>query len=151
MPLDGTWYNELQSTMQLAVAADGSVSGTYQTAVSGSNCAQGTFPVSGRARPGGGTKVNVGFAVSWENAQSTCDAVTAWSGEYRTVSVNGVQTEMIKTTWLLTIETDQPDDWKSTLIGQDVFTRTPPTPQQLQVAKTTKRLSHPGKSAEPAT
>lgn len=139
MPIDGTWYNELNSTMVIRVNA-GSVTGTYTTAVSGAGCAKGDFDIAGRADTDQNGLANLGFVVSWENGQSRCESVTAWSGEYRTLA-NGE--EQIKTTWLLTLETDQMDDWKSTLIGQDVFTRIAPSPASVQLSKMLKRHSHP--------
>ena len=146
MPLDGVWYNELGSQMQLNVAADGTITGSYKTAVSESSCTQGSYTIAGRTKPAGGDVANVGWVVSWENDQSSCDSVTAWSGEFQMIGNGAAQYETIKTTWLLTLETDQKDQWKSTLVGQDIFTRDAPRADQLKVARATKRYSHPAPS-----
>jgi hypothetical protein len=66
MSLEGPWYNELGSTMQIyPLAGNGSVSGTYETAVS-SGCAQGAFNLAGRTDVGQGGQT-VGFSVCWLN------------------------------------------------------------------------------------
>ncbi len=140
MSVDGTWYNELGSKMLLTVV-NGLVTGRYTTAVSASACAQGDFDVAGRADTDESGFVNIGFAVSWKNAHSRCESVTAWSGEYRVDSQTGE--ERIKTTWLLTLETSQKDDWRSTLVGQDVFTRALPQQDQLESNRRFRRFSNP--------
>jgi hypothetical protein len=142
MALDGIWYNELNSRMELTVK-EGLVQGTYETAVSGKGCAKGKFQLAGRADTARDGVLNVGFVVSWENDQSNCESVTAWSGEYRTTRIGGEDVEILKTTWLLTLETNETDDWKSTLVGQDVFTRRVPAERELRVAQAMKRRSHP--------
>jgi hypothetical protein len=69
--------------------------------------------------------------------------VTAWSGEYRVKHTDGADQEVLKTTWLLTIETKEADEWKSTLVGQDVFTRRVRGKDELSAARAMKRRSHP--------
>jgi len=136
MGLEGTWYNELCSTLVItSVSADGVIAGTYTTAVSSSGCAKGQFIVAGCTDidAEGGSSGNVGFCVSWENDQSQCGSVTSWSGQL----VNG----QIIAFWLLTIEGEA--TWQSTLIGQDIFTTTPPTPAQCSARMQTHRKSHP--------
>jgi len=67
--------------------------------------------------------------------------VTTWSGEVQT-DKDGE--EVIRTTWLLTMETAQNANWKSTLIGKDTFTRTKPTKAQIDKILGTRDLPHPG-------
>jgi avidin family protein len=47
MGLEGSWVNELGSSMQIDSVLDGLVTGTYQTAVS-TGCASGSFALAGR-------------------------------------------------------------------------------------------------------
>jgi hypothetical protein len=55
----------------------------------------------------------LGFVVDWREVHGA----TAWVGHYFP------QEEVIRTTWIMATETDPQDDWKSTVIGQDVFHR----------------------------
>ncbi len=113
--LVGTWENELGSTMTInSVSPDGEVRGSYQTAVSASSCAKGTFPLVGRTN-----LPSLGFVVSWTNDSSKCSSVTAWSGQLQTVRGEN----QIVTTWLLTAQTVPRNNWQSTTINQDIFKR----------------------------
>jgi hypothetical protein len=71
--------------------------------------------------------------VSWENDQSACNSVTAWSGQL----LNGA----IVAFWLLTIENEP--TWQATNIGSDTFTQNPPTHDQIQAAVSRMRRAHP--------
>lgn len=135
MAIVGTWYNELGSTLEITDVTDGLVTGTYTTAVSGSACAQGSFALTGRTDidAEGGATGNIGFVVSWENAQSTCNSVTAWSGQL----LNG----QIVAFWLLTIENEP--SWQATNIGMDTFTQNAPNTQHAGAATQSMRRSHP--------
>lgn len=109
--LVGTWKNQLGSKMIIeSVSADGEVKGSYETAVSASGCAKGTFPLVGRTN-----LPSLGFVVSWTNDLSKCSSVTAWSGQ--------LQKDQIVTTWLLTAQTVPTNNWQSTTVNQDVFTK----------------------------
>ena len=124
MAVAGTWYNELGSVMDLEVSGS-TLSGTYQTAVGDAKWIYrlvgsiDTLPITGGQA--------IGFVVAWVNEYGTSNSVTAWSGQYQIID----GTEEILTQWLLTHETSPEDDWASTLINNDVFTRTPPTPEQI--------------------
>ena len=124
-----TWYNELGSVMVLNADGNGGLTGTYKSAV-------GTSPVpvalSGRYTLQ--NPITIGWSVAW----SAVNATTSWSGQ--AIVINGVQT--IVTTWLLTSQTSQSDEWESTMIDQDVFTQTPPTEEQIAIAKLRKGKSH---------
>jgi avidin family protein len=74
--LNGTWYNELGSKMTIQFNADGSITGSYTTAVSATGCAKGAFPLTGRWNVDTSNVLSLGFAVGWNNAQSKCYSTT---------------------------------------------------------------------------
>lgn len=55
----------------------------------------------------------LGFVVDWREVHGA----TAWVGHYFPAE------EVIRMTWIMATETDPQDDWKSTIIGHDVFHR----------------------------
>ena len=79
MQLKGTWYNELGSEMILTTVQAGRIEGTYETFVS--ECAKGKYTLVGRTDTDNDAAENIGFVVSWENENGSCDSVTTWSGE----------------------------------------------------------------------
>jgi len=135
MALDGDWYNELKSKMVLTVKGP-AITGKYHTAV---GSATGIYDLVGRIDSKAGSSRAIAFVVSWENDDGNSEAVTAWSGE---VQAEGQDDERIITTWLLTVETDPKNNWKSTIVGQDVFTRTPPSDAVVK-ARLLQALPHP--------
>ena len=139
-PMQGAWYNELGSTMVINPLdpQTQTVTGTYTTAVSSTGCAKGGYPLAGRSdvQIGGQT---FGWTVCWQNASSNCYSTTSWSGKL--VRVNGIQT--LSALWLLVIDTKDPNDWASTYIGHDVFTRTQPGDDAIEQALQLKRHAHP--------
>lgn len=138
MDLNGTWHNELGSSMTLTVNGN-SVTGTYQTAVGN---ASGIYDLVGRTDTDNDSSQAIGFVVAWQNSYGSSDSVTAWSGQYQII--DGVDT--IVTTWLLTKETDSNEDWKSTIINKDIFTRTAPSEEKIQeFIKKGVKPSHPNK------
>lgn len=138
MELEGTWYNELGSWMTINHVSEGGFTGTYNTAVSSTGCAEGSFALVGLTDTDSAGQA-VAFTVCWQNNRSDCDSVTAWSGQLQ--NVNGE--DQISTFWLLTVESSPDQDWYATHVGQDVFTRAQPKP--ADVAKKVQRLprSHP--------
>jgi hypothetical protein len=128
--LNGIWYNKWGSRIDIRVLADGTIAGHYQTAVGGT---QGVFRLIGLVDTLAfeGNR-SFGFVVSWNNEYVNDHSMTAWSGQYQ---VEGGD-EMLTTTWLLTRETAPEDNWMSTLVGSDVFRRTPPT--QVDTSETAK-------------
>lgn len=134
MPLDGVWYNELGSKMVLAVAGN-KVSGTFETAV-GINI--GPCELNGLVELQPDSSQAVGFAVAWQNQSKNLHCITTWSGQFQ---LKGTE-ETIATTWLLTQDTDPNDDWSSTSVGQDLFTRNPPTTEKAALRKK-QAPSHP--------
>ncbi len=114
--LDGTWTNELGSTLVIDPVVGGAVTGSYTTAVSDEACAQGEFAVAGRTDVDSGGQ-SVAWTVSWTNEQSRCNSVTAWSGQY------DPDDDVITTFWLLSRQTPPDQDWASTNVGVDEFLR----------------------------
>ena len=137
MSIEGTWFNELGSEMVFRVNGT-SISGTYETKVGD---AAGIYQLNGALddKPNVSGQA-IGFVVAWVNqAHGSSHSVTSWSGQYQTIDGE----EVIITFWLLTAETDPQNDWESTLIGKDIFTRFAPSQSDV-----TKRLklgpaSHP--------
>lgn len=135
MKLEGVWYNELNSKMELTV--DGaSITGSYVTAVGE---ASGTYQLVGRTEIGADGSQSVAFVVCWQNDSGTSNSCTAWSGQ---LQPDARDNDSIATTWLLTGDTAEGNDWKSTLVGQDVFRRNPPS-KTVSVAELRKPPSHP--------
>lgn len=123
MNISGTWYNELGSKMVLQVMGK-RISGTYHTKVGD---ASGDYELVGQMDTDNDESTAIGWVVIWNNQYGSSDSVTAWSGQVQ--EFNGV--ESIVTTWLLTAETDEGDDWHSTLIGKDIFTRLEPSQEKV--------------------
>ena len=140
MSLKGTWYNELGSMMMLEVNGD-SITGTYQTAV---GSAEGTYQLVGSmdSNPTEGGQA-IAWVVVWNNQYLNSHSITAWSGQYQTIDGE----EEIASLWLLTREEPSADDWSSTLINQDIFTRTKPSETDILKAKKRKLPSHPIQSS----
>jgi hypothetical protein len=139
MGLIGTWYNELGSILVISNVRRGVLSGSYETAVSSSGCAQGTFNVVGVTDTDSGGH-NVGFAISWNNQNSQCASVTAWSGQLLS-DANG--NPYITAFWLLTVESTQANSWSATHVGQDTFTTQQPTADEVTQKSQAIRRSHP--------
>lgn len=134
MGLAGTWYNELGSPMEITV--NGSLlTGTYRSGVG----AEGTYSLTGAfdANPLANKSQSLGFVVAWQNAESNYHSTTSWSGRYLQTATG----EMLATFWLLTAE--QPDQWEGTLIGEDTFTRTPPSEETKQRRLAKGAFPHP--------
>jgi hypothetical protein len=136
MGAEGTWYNELNSTMILKIT-NGVLSGTYQ---SPKGDAPDPQSLTGKIdpSPSNGSQV-LGWVVQWVNPAKPIHAVTVWSGQYQ--EVNGE--EIITTEWLLTDATDPDDDWEATLVGHDTFKRTAPPKNLVDFNEKTKGASHP--------
>ncbi|HEY9799509.1 MAG TPA: avidin/streptavidin family protein [Leptolyngbyaceae cyanobacterium] len=108
--LVGTWSNELGSKLTINNEENGQISGYYETSVSQGGCAKGKFPLVGRTN-----LPLVGFVVSWTNESSKCNSVTTWSGQ--------LQKDKLVTTWLLTLGTVPKNNWQSTYVNKDIFTK----------------------------
>jgi len=134
MDIRGEWFNELGSMMKIDVNGS-TITGKYHTAVGD---AEGIYDLVGRISVPNDDNRTLGFVVAWQNAKRSTDSTTAWSGEAQ--EVNG--TPYIMTTWLLTEETAPEDDWKSTIVGKDLFSRLPPAPESASRLKGLRRPSH---------
>lgn len=135
------WYNELGSVMTITSVdcLGGNFDGTYRSSVGEADdkyTLRGRFDIKGQS---------LGWAVSWQNDYQISHSTTSWSGQVQDTP-EGVQE--ILTTWLLTVQTDPEENWESTLVGFDTFTRTPPSPEQIQRAKRRCQSSHPKAAAK---
>ena len=138
MRLSGQWFNELGSKMVLTVNRN-EVHGKYHTAVGDT---KGKYHLVGRTDTCGKPSQSVGFVVCWQNKYKNSNSVTTWCGQLQKIDGK----EVITTTWLLNRETEPPDNWESTLVGKDIFTRNKPDPKSIQKLKKLKGMSHPGKA-----
>jgi hypothetical protein len=137
MDISGEWYNELGSRMNLIVSGL-SLTGSYETKVGRGS---GSYKLYGMLVPGSEPPGEaVGFVVGWLNDTGSSYSVTTWSGQ--SLIAAGGQQEIV-TTWLLTTETTPGDSWKSTLVGRDIFGRTPPSPGQAEAHARKHPWSHP--------
>ena len=110
--LEGRWLNQHGSELVLDPWPDGSLHGTYRTA-SGIG-SDSSAPVRGAWEPGDlGHSAVVGFIVSWPAVRG----LTTWCGRYRPAEGT------IEAGWVMCTEAEDPDDWRSTFTGHDVFHR----------------------------
>ncbi|CAH1779432.1 unnamed protein product [Owenia fusiformis] len=122
--LDGYWYNDLGSEILLQHHNDGTITGEYRTSVERQKGAAGIShsKVYGIANKNDVNSTLAMFVI-WNDGAS----VTGWVGQCHVCGVNG--TETIETTWLLRKQVHSCyDNWKSTLHGEDSFTRTEQEP-----------------------
>lgn len=114
MGLEGTWVNELGSTLVIDSVSNGGLTGSYTTAVSREACAKGSFIVTGRTDvDSGGT--SLGWCIVWKNEGSWCNSVSSWAGQFDEAE------SIIMAFWLLSIQTEEGAGWASTNVGVDVF------------------------------
>ena len=143
MDLTGTWYNELGSRMVIESAKDGMLKGVYNTRVGDAKC---YYVLTGRYDHLEDRR-SLGWTVTWVNKHySKSKSTTSWSGQYQLDSFNQPQ---IITTWLLTTQTEPENDWNSTHVGQDVFTRECPDEEAILKTKHHVRCSHPREAVAP--
>jgi Avidin family len=135
MDIRGKWFNELKSQMVIEVHGC-TVTGKYHTGVGE---AEGEYDLIGRVNmldQGNGT---IAFAVAWRNGMKDTDAVTAWSGEIQ--EIDGIQCMI--TTWLMTKQTLQENDWRATIVGRDYFTRSREQAVDFSKPSLFRQPSHP--------
>ncbi|KIY65061.1 Avidin/streptavidin [Cylindrobasidium torrendii FP15055 ss-10] len=118
--INGTWYNELGSTVRFDASLNGTLSGQYNSAVGN---AKDFYILTGRyeTQPLPNRGVTLGWTVNFKNDLRDAHSTTTWSGQYF-----GGEKEEIRTQWLLSRAVRQTDAWQSTLVGSNVFTRFPP-------------------------
>ncbi|MFI6654989.1 avidin/streptavidin family protein [Streptomyces sp. NPDC050523] len=138
MSITGDWYNEFGSHMRITADPTGCIRGTYE---SHAGHAVGAYPLVGRyetaAFPDHGTPL--GWTVAWRNGKTDACSVTSWSGQY--YADDG---ERLCVTWLLTASAIAANTWEATAVGQDVFTRQPPSREEAE-----RRLRHAGATSHP--
>lgn len=135
--LAGTWYNELGSKIELVVRNDGTIEGVYEVVPGGVvNIYKAVGAADMSAFEG---NRSFGFVVSWNNNYQNQHSITAWSGQYRRIDGE----EVLTATWLLTRETRPQDGWASTLVGSDVFKRTPPSISDVNRKQQYAPSAHP--------
>jgi hypothetical protein len=149
MPITGKWFNELNSWMDVEVSGN-TINGIYHNSA---GLAAGDYLFSGviDSAPKGSNQ-SVAWAVTWIRMDDGMNfhCVTSWSGQYQLIydKVTEEDVETITSEWLLTMAIDPDDDWESTKIGHDVFTRTPPSEALVKARLKAGPRSHPNKKAE---
>jgi hypothetical protein len=137
MPIDGTWYNELGSVMNL-VSNGTAVSGMYDTGVGD---ASGHYALTGYVD--NDENPAVGWIVLWKNqAGGDSNSLTVWAGQY--FPSDDPAKEALIAVWLLRREApDEDDNWKATLVGQDTFGRVKGQPPAVQDIAALRPPAHP--------
>lgn len=129
MGITGIWYNELGSQMELFIDGQNNITGLYMTKV---GYAEGTYHLIGQAdlstNPLPKQGLSISFVVCWINEHFNSHASTGWVGQLHFADT---EDETITTTWLLTNETTPDQNWHSTLVGQDIFTRKQPSQEEI--------------------
>lgn len=114
--LEGSWVNQLGSELYLEADPEGAIRGTFSNHAGwGLHEACAVYGVCDPSSSGLDTVL--GFVVLWPAAHTQ----TAWSGQYH------ADDDTIRATWLMTTETEPEDEWRATIVGQDIFTRARPT------------------------
>lgn len=124
--------------MTIDQVRDGGFTGTYTTVVSPTGSTQGSYQLVGRTDAEGGGEA-VAFLVCWQNDTSNHHSVTTWSGQAQRIKGE----DQIIAMWLLTVETSPEQDWYSTHVGYDIFTRVQPTEEEIKQRVRKKQRSHP--------
>ena len=134
-----TWINELDSQLIITKLdfEKGTFEGTYNSAVGD---AKKEYLAVGRFD---NTQVGAtGWTVSWQNEnKKDVHSLTTWSGQLQWDKQ--ISDYTILTTWVLTNKTKPGDDWQSTLVGTDNFTKKKPAPEITERAKLRCQRSHP--------
>lgn len=140
MGIQGTWYNELNSMMKIS-GSGANISGVYSSAVGVS----GFYELRGRidqhpSSTGSGAASATGWTVVWSNSSHDFGSATSWTGLYFNPSAG---TEEIFTLWLLATEVEEGNQWGSTKVGQDTFTRVQQDPATVQKRLGRGNIPHP--------
>lgn len=125
--LIGIWYNELGSSLIIEKQENGVFTGLYESVV---GAAKGFYKVTGKYDTDIDQSFAIGWVVIWNNENGSSDAVTTWCGQIQIIK--GVET--ISTTWLLCRETTKGNNWRSTEISKDIFTKKRPEPEEIERA-----------------
>ncbi len=108
----GTWVNQLGSELTFTTDPLGGLHGEY---CGGAGALAGHhYAVVGSIQPDPvGHAVPIAFLVRWSEAH----CLTTWCGHYFPDSGE------IHATWLMSSEAETADEWRSTMIGHDIFHR----------------------------
>lgn len=140
MTLKGEWWNELGSKMVITLdpADPLAIAGEYHTKVG--DASGRVYPLRGRCGTPGPESQVVAWVVAWDPPDDpkpgdppNKPSVTGWVGQLQSDPDSG--TEFISTTWLLNRTTKVLDDWQSTIVGADYFTRAQPSPAKLELSR----------------
>ena len=140
MTLEGEWWNELGSKMVITLDPGDplAIVGEYHTHVG--DAKSRTYPLTGRCGTPGPESQVVAWVVAWDppddpdpGAPPNKPSVTGWIGQLQ--SDPQTSTEFISTTWLLNRTTKLVDDWQSTIVGADYFTRQQPSAEKLELSQ----------------
>lgn len=113
--LAGVWRNQLGSELVLHADGFGGLSGSFHTGTH--RAEEGAAGVTGSYDTlTAGSDCVLAFTVKWSEAHG----FTVWAGRYR----GGDGT--IQATWLMTVDSEPEEEWRSTVIGHDVFHRVAP-------------------------
>jgi len=121
-PLDGKWYSSVKSSLDLKVEGS-TLSGSFNSTEDHSPL---SFPLVGVVDPDPSLPNRaLSLAVSWIDKDTTkYRSVTSYTGQYH---YNGAkEKEAINTTFLMVDETTEANQYKSTYVGYDNFSRKKP-------------------------
>jgi hypothetical protein len=130
--INGTWTNELGSTLVLQDQGNGTLTGTYASAVGGPAGQQ--FPLVGSYTIPQAGPVSLAWTVAWKGWDST----TSWCG----LLFDGGD---MTTTWILTSTISQNEGWwQSMNVGMDLFAQnTTVSREDAERAAKQRGASHP--------
>ncbi len=121
--ISGDWVNELGSHVTFVAHRDGTLTGTYHTAVGGPT-QDGVINGSWAPVDDDDGGVLIGWTVLWKAKDGTPISVATWSGRLY-APTNSEPHLKINTTWLLTSAIPREDKWQSVTTNQDTFTKEP--------------------------
>ena len=120
MDLDGTWINQNGSTLKLAVASDGTITGEFRTG-KGRAAANRPYEIVGRRNEG-----LVAFHVDWQDIEINLHAMVSFTGR---LLVDDDGHDAIHTVWVLAREfedqacTHPTEAWNAFLTNADIWQR----------------------------
>lgn len=112
--LNGVWRNQLGSELVVHADTFGALTGSFRAAGGhdqAGHAVTGSYDVTAS-----GDDCVLAFTVRWPEAHG----VTVWAGRFRH------EDGTLVATWLMTSDLPPEEEWRSTLIGHDVFERVAP-------------------------
>ena len=114
--IEGSWTNQLGSTLEIGTVNNGRFNGTYTTAVG--NAQNFVNDVNGTIIEGEHGKTLVAMQVAWRHREEgKPSSLTSWTGLF------DPKTQTIDTQWLLVSNDDSLHNWSSFRHNKDLFTR----------------------------